>query len=87
MVFGTPWRLMILAKYILAYWIVEYVLWTGRKCADLVSRSTITNIESKPLDVLGRPTIKSILILSHFQDGIGKGCSGPVDFKWTAFTR
>jgi hypothetical protein len=38
-------------------------------------------MESNPFDVLGNPTIKSILISSHFQDGIGKGLSYPVVFR------
>jgi hypothetical protein len=31
--------------------------------------------------VLGKPTIKSILISSHFQEGIGKGCNVPEVLK------
>ena len=86
MVFGTPCKLMIRAKYILAYWIVGYILLTGRKCADLISRSTITHIESKPFDVLDRPMIKSILISSNFQARIGNGYNSPTDLKCIAFT-
>src|SRR6185312_9332920 len=39
------------------------------KWADLVSRSTITHMESCPFCVLGKPTTKSIPISSHFQTG------------------
>jgi hypothetical protein len=30
---------------------------------------------------LGNPTIKSMQISSHFQDGMGRGCKGPATFK------
>src|SRR6185503_341515 len=39
------------------------------KLADLVSRSTITHMESCPFCVLGNPTTKSIPISSYFQTG------------------
>jgi hypothetical protein len=45
----------------------------GKECAVLVNRSTITQMESCLSEVLGRPTIKSILMSSHFQEGIGRG--------------
>jgi hypothetical protein len=48
---------------------------------------TITQIESNPLVVLGNPTMKSILISSHFQFGMGKDCSGPAVFICNALTR
>jgi hypothetical protein len=35
----------------------------------------ITQIESNPFAVLGNPTIKSILISSHFHVGIGRDLS------------
>jgi hypothetical protein len=83
---GIPCRLTILSKYILAYRIVGYIVWTGMKCADLVRRSIITQIESNPFEVLGKPTMKSILISSHFQAGMGKGYNSLADFRCTAFT-
>ena len=46
------------------------MVFTGKKWADFVRRSTITQIESYPFDVLGSPTMKLILISSHFHDGI-----------------
>jgi hypothetical protein len=46
----------------------------------------MTQIESNPLAVLGKPTIKSILISSYFQDGMGNGCNSPADFRCIAFT-
>jgi len=42
------------------------MVFTGRKWTDFVRWSTITQIESYPFEVLGRPTIKFILISSHF---------------------
>src|ERR1044071_8117524 len=45
----------------------------GRKCADFVNRSTITQIMSWPLVVVGNLVMKSIVIRSHFHSGIS-GC-------------
>src|SRR5579875_385274 len=52
------------------------VLSHGTKCAILVSRSTTTKIESKPLED-GRSTIKSMEIEDHGFSGIGSGCNNP----------
>jgi hypothetical protein len=35
--------------------------------------------------VLGRPTMKSMLMSSHFHEGMDRGCKAPADFKWLAF--
>jgi hypothetical protein len=64
-----------------------YFTLTGRKWAIFVSRSMITQMESKPFAVLGNPTMKSILISSHFHVGIGKDCNGPTVFICMALTR
>jgi hypothetical protein len=40
-----------------------------------VSRSTITQMELNLRPVRGRLTMKSILMSSHFQAGIFRGCS------------
>jgi hypothetical protein len=64
-----------------------YFTLTGRKWAILVSRSMITQMESKPFAVLGNPTMKSILISSHFHVGIGKDCNGPTALRCMAMTR
>jgi hypothetical protein len=56
------------------------------KWATFVKRSTITHIESYSAWVRGNPTIKSILISSHFHSGIFKGCSSPVGLWCSAFT-
>jgi hypothetical protein len=45
------------------------------KWADFESRSTITQIESNLWAVKGRPSMKSILISSHFHFGMLSGCS------------
>ena len=49
-------------------------------------RSTITQIESYPFVVGGNPTMKSILISSHFHEGISKGWSIPAGLRWLALT-
>jgi hypothetical protein len=40
-----------------------------------------------PFAVLGNPTIKSILMSSHFHVGIGNDCNGPAVFMCMALTR
>ncbi|GJY26732.1 hypothetical protein Tco_0401458 [Tanacetum coccineum] len=52
----------------------------GMKCADLVRRSTMTQIVSCPLDVLGSSVTKSNVILSHFHVGISGCISKPDGF-------
>ncbi|MFS7981235.1 hypothetical protein Hanom_Chr10g00948551 [Helianthus anomalus] len=52
----------------------------GKKCADLVSLSTITQIVSFPFCVLGNLVMKSIVTISHFQVGISGCCSKPDGF-------
>jgi hypothetical protein len=55
------------------------------KWAVLVSISTITQIEYFFLPVKGKPTMKYILMSSHFHLGIDNGWSTPADFKWLAY--
>ncbi|GJY94266.1 hypothetical protein Tco_0510627 [Tanacetum coccineum] len=50
----------------------------GMKCADLVRRSTMTQIVSCPLEVLGSFVMKFFVILSHFHIGIS-GCTSKLD--------
>jgi hypothetical protein len=57
------------------------------KWAVLVSLSMITQIESFFLAIRGKPTMKAILMTSHYHMGIDKGWSTPADFKWLAFIR
>ena len=74
---GTPCKVTIWSKYISAYFLVVYLVSTRIKWADLVRRSTMAQIESKPMEVRDKPTMKSIEISSYFQTGIGKGCKNP----------
>jgi hypothetical protein len=53
----------------------------GMKWADLVKRSMMTHIELYPREVRGKPTMKSILMFSHFHSGILKGCRFLVGHK------
>jgi hypothetical protein len=53
---------------------------TGIEWVDLVKRSTITHIESTLRAVGGKPTMKSMLISSHFQSGILRGYNNPLGF-------
>jgi hypothetical protein len=54
------------SKYNLAYYVAVYHASTGRKWADFVRRSTVTQIEPYPLVVRGKPVIKSMVISFHF---------------------
>ncbi|MFS7952557.1 hypothetical protein Hanom_Chr07g00608301 [Helianthus anomalus] len=58
----------------------------GKKCADFVNRSTITQIVSWPLGVLGNFVIKSMEIYSHFHLGISGCCRSPEGFWYSALT-
>jgi hypothetical protein len=53
---------------------------------DLVRQSTITHIESYLCVVRDNPTIKSMLMSSHFHSGMLKGWRFPAGFKWSALT-
>jgi hypothetical protein len=46
----------------------------------------MTQIESNPLEVLGKPTIKFILISSHFQARMPMPAIFLADFRRIAFT-
>ena len=83
---GTPCIGTIRIRYNLAYWATVYVMQTGKKCAVLVNLSTITNIESNPLAVLGNLVTKSIVILSHFHSGMSKIWSVPAGFWCSVLT-
>ena len=56
---------------------VVTVVFVGINLHNLVSRSTITQMASWPCLVLGKPTIKTIKILSHLPWGISNGCKSP----------
>ncbi|GJS41845.1 hypothetical protein Tco_0566888 [Tanacetum coccineum] len=71
---GTPCRETISLMYNLVRVSILSVSQVGMKCADLVRRSTMTQIVSCPFDVKGSFVKKSIVILSHFHIGIS-GCT------------
>jgi hypothetical protein len=50
------------------------------KWADLESQSMITQIESNLQAVNGKPTMKPMLISSHFYSRILSGCNSPLGF-------
>ncbi|KAJ0476313.1 hypothetical protein HanHA300_Chr13g0475981 [Helianthus annuus] len=52
----------------------------GKRCADLVSLSTITHIVSFPFLALGNMAIKSIVTISYFHLGSSSGRSKPDGF-------
>ncbi|MFS7929782.1 hypothetical protein Hanom_Chr04g00336501 [Helianthus anomalus] len=77
---GTPCRATISLRYISASFLVLSFSLIGRKCADFVSRSTITQIISWPFEVRGNLVMKSIEICSHFHTGISGCWSNPEGF-------
>ena len=80
---GTLWRQMICLTYNLA---TKWVALTDKKWADLVNPFIITQMESYPSFEWGNPTINSIVILSHFYSGIGRGWSFLEGCWCSAFT-
>jgi hypothetical protein len=74
--FAWPVQLLDFSWLVCVHW---------KKCATFVNRSMMTLIESWCREVLGRPTIKSMMMSSHFHEGIDRGCKAPADFKWLAF--
>ena len=75
---GTPRRLTISFKYNFACVFISLVSLMGRKCVDLVRRSTMTHMVSYPVDVLGSLVMKSIVIHSYFHIG-SSGCTSNPD--------
>jgi hypothetical protein len=73
--------LMLHDRYNYAYCLTLYVVAMGMKWADLVKRSTMTNIELYPHKVWGKPTMKSIQMFSHFHSRMLKGCRFFVGLK------
>ena len=67
---GTPCSRTISLRYVLVNFSNLSVSLIGRKCADLVNLSTITQMVSSPLAVLGNFVMKSMVIRSHFHSGI-----------------
>ena len=85
MVLEIPCKQTILVRYILAYLKTEYLVLTGIKWADFVSWSTITQIESYPLNVLAKLIMKSIQMSFHFHTGIDSGWKAPPSLRCLAF--
>ncbi|KAJ0437845.1 hypothetical protein HanHA300_Chr16g0606951 [Helianthus annuus] len=83
---GTPCRATISLMYISASLLVLSFSLIGKKCAYFVKLSTITQIVSWPLGVVGNFIMKSIEICSHFHLGISGCCSRPEGFWYSAFT-
>jgi hypothetical protein len=68
-VFRTPCKHSTQATYISAYFWASWWVLTDIKSANLVNRSMITQIKSNFWAVIGKPTIKSMLMSSHYQSG------------------
>ncbi|MFS7957030.1 hypothetical protein Hanom_Chr07g00661581 [Helianthus anomalus] len=77
---GTPCKDTTSSTYSWANFSMLKVSFIGRKWADLVNRSTITQIASFPFLVLGNLVTKSIVMSSHFHTGISNCCSRPEGF-------
>ncbi|MFS7978393.1 hypothetical protein Hanom_Chr10g00914981 [Helianthus anomalus] len=77
---GTPCLETTSLRYISAKVENLSVSLIAKKCADFVSRSTITQIVSFPRWDLGRPVTKSMEICSHFHCGISGCWSRPEGF-------
>jgi hypothetical protein len=83
---GTPCSRRTLSMYSCASLSPRYVAFIGMKKATFVNRSTMTHIESFPFCVLGSPTMKSMLISSHFHTGICSGWSNLASCWCSALT-
>nr|GEW76359.1 putative reverse transcriptase domain-containing protein [Tanacetum cinerariifolium] len=75
---GIPCLVTTSFRYNLANLSIGSVSLIGKKCADLVSRSTTTHMVSFPLCTFGSLVTKSMVILSHFHWGIS-GCTSKPD--------
>ena len=83
---GTPCSRTISLMYFLVSFFILQVSLIGRKCADFVNRSTITQMVFRPPVVLGNLVIKSIVIRSQFHSGISGCCSKPEGFWYSTLT-
>ena len=83
---GTPCSHTISLRYVLVSFSNLSVSLIGRKCADLVNLSTITQMVSSPLAVLGNLVMKSMVIRSHFHSGIYGCCNNPEGFWYSTLT-
>ena len=83
---GTPCSHTISQMYVRASFSILSVSFMGRKCADFVNLSTITQMVSSPPAVLGNLVMKSMVIRSHFYSGISSCCSNPDGFWYSTLT-
>jgi hypothetical protein len=78
------------AHYLGHIQLYQFSSWIGcldwNEWATFINRSTMIQIELYPAWVRGNPTMKSILISSHFHSGIFKGCSNPAGLWCSTFT-
>jgi len=82
---GTPCNLTISLMYNWANLAMDILKFIAKKWALLVSRSTITQMVSCPLNIHGKWVKKSMEMLSHFHIGISKGCRIPLDLWCSTF--
>jgi hypothetical protein len=85
-ILGIPCILKIYFMNISAMFIALKVDFIRIKCADLLSLSITTMIESFCFLFLGKLVIKSSDIVSHFHSGTGNGCNRPVGCWCSALT-
>ena len=83
---GTPCNRTISLMYSSTSCSALKVDFIAKKCADLVSRSTITELTLWYLLVRGILITKSIVICSYFQTGMGKGSNKSSGFWCFVFT-
>ena len=81
-----PVQLTISLMYNLVSFARQKLVLTGMKCADLVKRSTMTQMALFLLNVVDNPVTKSMVILSHFHFGTSSGCIRPKGLWCSAFT-
>jgi hypothetical protein len=83
---GTPYRHTIRDTYNSVSLALEYVILTGMKWAIWASLSMMTHMESYPAWVWGNPTMKFILISSHFHSEIFNGSNRPASLWCSGLT-
>ena len=82
---GTPCLLTISLTYRENKWSIKKLTFMGKKWADFVNWSTITQIALLPLKFLGKPVIKSIVICFHFHSRRKWGCKDPTSRSCLVF--
>ena len=83
---GTPCNLTISEIYKDANLSKESICCIGKKCADLVSQSTITHTALCFWNIHGNSITKSIIILSYFHSSIFNDCDFSAGAWCSAFT-